>query len=101
MTDEIIQKLDLLYRCRFQPGSWAKRFVSAMHNYRGDFSEKQVYWIHRLYYMYRRQIPAIASRLGIEAVPEFAIPNSLDDPADVPTPEQQETLEQLQRWSGG
>lgn len=95
--NDIDQKLKLLANCRFLPGSWAKRFVGSMSVHHGDMSESQIYWINRMYYMYRRQIPAIARRLGMDTIPALVEPEPLPDKGDETS--DLETLQQLTRWS--
>ncbi|NEP61459.1 MAG: hypothetical protein F6K31_31660 [Symploca sp. SIO2G7] len=62
MTPEQIEKINKLAGCTFKPGSWDKRFVrslkeSSEQTPNKELSVKQIEWVDKLTYKYRRQIP--------------------------------------------
>jgi len=67
---EAIKALD---RCRFLPGSWDKRFAQGLASKRIDdeLTEKQVFWLKKLVYKYRKQIerrsPEFDDKIGIDS----------------------------------
>lgn len=58
MITEHNLKIQALCHCTFLPGSYAKRFVRAMGSKKPDdeLTEKQIAYLDKLYWMYRKQI---------------------------------------------
>lgn len=64
MTPEQRNKVNLLRRCRFLPGSFDKRFVRDMSTKSDDYelSKKQATYLDKTFTRYRKQIAVITDR---------------------------------------
>lgn len=111
MSPEHRQKLDLLSRCTFLPGSWPKRFVRQVSSLPDEamLNAKQEYWIDRLYYMYRRQISAMpGDKPGFVnpkpppqsmTITEQEEREAWDSIPDLGDKRERTALEKLERWN--
>lgn len=86
MTDQQAEWIGQLSRCRFQPGSWDRRFVRDLASFprEQELTEKQAAALARLAWRYRKQ----------RGEPQMARPHAAVQPTT-------EDLQRLADWNEG
>lgn len=97
-------KLDLLRVCRFQAGSWEKRFVHdvAVLGPYDLLSPRQQYKVDKLYWRYRRQVNALrdadrSTPYPVPLEPDIDTPISMRDSDDYNSEQRVKEIEQLDK----